>query len=162
MAITKEQKENIVEVGKKELKESSIVLFTDYKGTNVNDIGSLRSSLRELNANMKVIKKRLVKIILNDSGIDVDPTKLEGQMATVFAKGDISDIAGPIYKFSKEHKSFEILGGIDVEKKEEIPLETIIAIGTLPSREVLLANVVGSMVAPLRGLMHILSEKSKQ
>jgi large subunit ribosomal protein L10 len=162
MAITKEKKENIVKFGKESVQASDIVLFADYKGTSVADMVSLRRKLGDVGARIKVIKKRLMKIILSDSGIDIDPTKLEGQMAVVFASGDISDIAGPIYKFAKEHKSFELLGGIDTKKKEEIPLETIITIGTLPSRDELLAQVIGSITAPLRGLMYVLSEKSKK
>lgn len=162
MAITRDQKENIVELGKKELKESNIVLFADFKGTNVSEIGALRKSLKDANAMMVVIKKRLLKIIFSESGIDVDPSKFEGQVATVFARGDISDVAGPVYKFSKEHTTVDILGGVDVQRKVEIPRETIIKIGALPPREVLLAHVVGSIAAPLRGLMYVLSEKAKK
>ena len=92
----------------------------------------------------------------------MDPTSMDGQVAAVFAKGDISDIAGPLYEFSKDHETFEILGGVDIEKKSELPREFIIQIGNLPPREVLLASVVGSMAAPLRGLMYVLSEKAKK
>lgn len=162
MAITREQKENIVETGKKDLKESGVLLFTDYKGINVDEISTLRKTLREANAKLKVLKKRLLRIILQDSGIKIDPTKFDGQVATVFAKGDISDVAGPLYKFSKEHETFEILGGVDIPKKEEISREMIVEIGMLPPRDTLIANVVGSIAAPLRGLMHVLNEKAKQ
>ena len=162
MAITREQKENIVELGKKELKESKAILFADFSGTSVNEIGALRKSLKDVDAMMIVIKKRLLKIIFSESNIDVDPTKFEGQVATVFARGDISDVAGPVYNFSKDHKTVEILGGVDVPGKKEIPREVIVKIGALPPREVLLAHVVGSIAAPLRGLMYVLSEKAKK
>jgi len=162
MAITKEQKEDIVEKGKKDLQESDLLLFADFKGTSVDDIGTLRTSLKEVNATMKVIKKRLLRIILKDHGIDVDPTKFEGQVAAVFAKGDISDIAGPVYKFSKEHEGFEVLGGVDVKEKIEISRDMIIKIGGLPGRETLIAQLVGTIAAPLRGLMYVLSEKAKK
>lgn len=162
MAITREQKENIIEAGKKDLKESKLLLLTDLKGVNVSDLGTLRSSLKEANATLKVIKKRLLKIILKDSGVNLDPTKLEGQMATIFARGDISDVAGPVYKFSKDHETFEIIAGIDLENKEEITREAIMKIGSLPGRSELMAQIVGSIAAPLRGLVYVLSEKSKK
>ena len=162
MAITREQKENIVELGKKELKESKTILFADFKGTSVSEIGTLRKSLKDVNAIMIVIKKRLLKIIFKESNIDFDHTKFEGQVATVFARGDITDVAGPVYKFSKEHGTVEILGGVDVQEKTEISREAIIKIGALPPREVLLAHVVGSIAAPLRGLMYILKAKSEK
>jgi large subunit ribosomal protein L10 len=162
MAITREQKENIIEEGKKDLQESKVLLFTDYKGTNVDDIGALRKTLLQADAKMKVIKKRLLKIILKDSGIEISPTVMDGQVAAVFARGSMSDVAGPLYNFSKDHETFEILGGVDVDKKSELPRELIIQIGNLPPREVLLASVVGSIAAPIRGLMYVLSEKAKK
>lgn len=162
MAITKVQKEEIIEAGKKDLKESGVILFADYKNTSVGEIGSLRVTLGEANAKMKVIKKRLLNIILKDSGIDFDTRNLDGQVATVFAQGEISEVAGPLYNFAKNHEGFEILAGVDVIEKKEIPKERIIKIGTLPSRDVLIAQVVGSIAAPLRGLMYVLSEKAKK
>jgi len=162
MAITKQQKENIVEEGKKDLQNSGVVVFADYKGTSVGDIGALRATLKDANAKMKVIKKRLLKIILNESGIEFDPTGLSGQVAAVFAEGEISDVAGSMYTFAKEHQGFEVLDGIDVKGKKEISREAIIKIGTLPPRDVLIAQVVGSIAAPLRGLMYVLSEKAKK
>jgi len=162
MAITRQQKEEIIEQGKRDLQDSGLVLFADYKGTNVDDIGTLRATLRGANANMKVIKKRLLNIILKDSGVDFDANKLDGQVATVFAKGEMSDVAGPLYQFSKDHEGFELLGGVDINEKTEIPRETILKIGNLPPRDVLIAQVVGSIAAPLRGLMYVLSEKAKK
>jgi len=162
MAITREQKNDIVEKGKQDVKDSDILLFVDFKGTSVEEISSLRKSLREVDARLKVIKKRLLKIILGESGIKTDPTQFEGQIAAIFAHGDISDVAGPVYKFSKSHDSFEIVGGVDVSSKKDIGIDTILAIGALPSREVLLGNVVRPIEAPLRGLMYVLSEKSKK
>lgn len=162
MAITREQKNDIIETGKQDVKDSDILLFVDFKGTSVEEISSLRKSLREVDARMKVIKKRLLKIILGESGIKLDPTQFEGQIAAIFAHGDISDVAGPVYKFSKSHDSFEIVGGVDVASKKDIEKDTILTIGALPSRDVLLGHIIGSIVAPLRGLMFVLSEKSKK
>ncbi len=161
MAITKEKKGQIVGERKDEAKDSSVLLFADFKGVKVDEMRELRTALREIGATFRVVKKRLLKIVLKDSGIDFDPSGLEGQIGVAFAKGDISEIAQPVFKFAKEHETFKVVGGVDVDDKKEIPLDTIIAIGNLPSRDVLLASVVGSIVAPLRGLMYILNEKSK-
>jgi len=162
MAITRQQKEAILEEGKKDFHESDILLFADYKGTTVQDIGSLRATLGSVNAKMKVIKKRLLNIILKDGGVDFDVTRLDGQVAAVFAKGEIYDVAGTLYSFAKDHEGFEVLGGVDVNEKEEIPRETIMKIGTLPGRDVLIAQAIGSIAAPLRGLMYVLNEKAKK
>lgn len=162
MAITRKQKEEIVEKGKEDLRRSRVVLFADFKGTKVGDMRELRGKLYDLGMTFRVIKKRLLKLILEASGIEFDPTKLEGQIGVAFADSDFSEIVQPVYKFSKEHETFRIVGGVDVVKRESIPLETIRAIGELPPREVLLAQVVGSIAAPIRCFLYVLSEKAKK
>ncbi|PIR97719.1 MAG: 50S ribosomal protein L10 [Candidatus Colwellbacteria bacterium CG10_big_fil_rev_8_21_14_0_10_42_22] len=162
MAINRQQKENIVKTGAENVNESNALIFTDFSGVNVTDMNSLRSTLRELGSKFKVIKKRLLGVILKDKKIELDPLKYEGELGTVFVKGDISEIAGPLYRFAKDHNTFKLLGAYDLEKREEIDETTINAIGSLPPKEVLLGQVVGSIVAPIRSLLHILSEKSKQ
>lgn len=162
MAITKQQKEKAIEVGKKELADSSVVLFADYKGTSVSDIGTLRRSLKDVSASMKVLKKRLLRIVLKDAGFDLDPTKFDGQVAAIFGRGTVSDVAGPLYRFSKEHEGFEVLGGLDVKEKTELSREMVIKIGSLPSREVLLGQVVGVISAPIRAFIYVLSQKAQK
>lgn len=162
MAITRKKKEEVVAKGKEDVSRSRVVLFADFKGTKVSDMRELRAKLHELGMTFRVMKKRLLGIVLKESGIAFDPTGLDGQIGVAFADNDFSEIIQPVYKFSKAHGTFRIVGGVDVEKKAEIPLDTIIAIGELPPREALLAKVVGSIAAPIRGLLYVLSEKSKQ
>jgi large subunit ribosomal protein L10 len=161
MAITRIQKEKILEQGKIDISDSKILLFADFKGTKVEEMKGLRKALRGLGITFRVAKKRLLRIILKNEGIDFDPVKLDGQVGVAFAKHDISEVAQPVYKFSKNHGTFKIIGGVDVIDKKEIPLEIINRIGNLPSREVLLASFINSLISPLRGFMHVLSEKSK-
>ncbi len=158
MAITREQKVKIVEEGGKDIGESKILLFTDFKGMKVGEIEDLRTVLRKAGVKFRVIKKRLIRVMLKNEGIDYNPVGLEGQIGVAFTSGDISEVAGPIHRFSMEHNVPSMVGGVDVQKREEIPLETIIAISKLPSREVLLSQVIGSISAPLRGFMYILKE----
>ena len=162
MALTKAQKETAVEAGKSELEKAKVLLFADFAGSKVEELRELRQTLRATGAKFQVLKKRLLKIALQQKGIDFDPLKFEGQVGTIFSAGEISDVVGPAYKFSKDHAGFKLLGGLDVEKKEEVSFETIQMIGSLPSREILLAQLIRALTAPLRGLMYILSEKSKQ
>ena len=159
---TKEQKKEALEEGKKKLASSGSVIFADFSGTKVEAIRSLKRSLRESGAEFDVIKKRLLRIILQEKGIDLDPTEFESQVGTVFATDDISSVAGKVYRFSKESGNFKILGGLDMAKNQPFDAATVMAIGQLPPREVLLAQVLGTMTAPLRMFMYILQEKSKQ
>lgn len=161
MAITKAKKTEILEGGKEALEQAHILLFTDFAGTKVSELRDLRKLLKEVNAKFKVIKKRLLKIALKEKGVDFDPLKFEGQVGTIFSSGEISEIIQPVYKFSKEHPNLKLIGGLNIETKEEVPFETIKMIGSLPSREILLSQLVGAMTAPLRGLMYILQEKGR-
>ncbi|HEY4497121.1 MAG TPA: hypothetical protein VI432_03175, partial [Candidatus Paceibacterota bacterium] len=101
-------------------------------------------------------------IILKDRNIDFDTKLSAGQLGTVFAKGDISEIAQNVYKFSKDKPNFKMVGGIDVEKAEILQAETVNAIGRLPSKEILLGQLLGALTGPLRAFMYVLSERSKK
>lgn len=159
MPKTKAQKSEVISQSGAELKSATNLIFTDFGGTKTADLRNLRSTLRSLNARMEVIKKRLLRIILKEKGIDFDPKRFESQVGTVFVRGEISEVAGPIYKFSKDKEGFKILGGIDLAKGENIEAEYLERIGQLPGREVLLGQVLGGMVAPLRAFMWILTQK---
>ena len=162
MAKTKAQKNQVIEKGAKSLKESSNLIFTDFSGTTAQDIRSLRISLREAGSRYEVIKKRLLNIILKNKGLDMDTKYFEGQVGTVFVTGEISDVAGRVFRFSKGKEKFKILGGVDLEKGEKLEADFVTRIGQLPTREVLLGTVMGGMVAPLRAFMWILKERSRK
>lgn len=160
--ITKEKKTELIEQGKSDLDGAKLLLFADFKGAKVGELKELRRTLKATNSKFMVMKKRLLRIIFQKKGIDFDPLKFEGQVGTIFGSGEIAEVVQPIYKFSKDHPSFKLVGGLNIEKKEEVPLGTIQMIGSLPPREILLAQLMGTLTAPLRGLMYILSEKGKQ
>lgn len=158
MAKTKAQKEEAIKEGASELKDSKYLIFTDFSATPDSVMKSFRRTARENESKFTVIKKRLLRVLLNKSGIEFDPVKYESQVGTIFAKTDISEIAPPIYKFTKANPTLNLLGALDVEKKEEITLEELIKIGKLPSRDVLLAQLMGGLTGPLRKLMYVLTE----
>jgi large subunit ribosomal protein L10 len=160
---TKEQKAEQINKGQKLFKESNILVFTDFTGTGVEDIRGLRKNLKELGAKFSVIKKKLMRIIFKKMGIDFNPEQFESQVATISSQKDILEIVGPIYKFSqeKEKQGFKILGAYDLADKKFIDSETVIKIGRLPSKEVLLGQLLGVLSAPMRMLAYVLSEKSK-
>lgn len=162
MPKTKAQKTQVISEGGEELKNSTNLIFADFGGTTAEEIRNLRLILKGVNAKMGVIKKRLLRIILNEKGIDFDPKQFEAQVGTVFVKGEISEAAGPIYKFAKDKERVKVLGGVDLIKGENIGVDFLNRIGQLPSREILLSQVLGTMIAPLRAFMWILSERSKK
>lgn len=162
MAKTKAQKSNILTKGREELKDSTNLIFADFGGTTAQDLRDLRLTLKETGAQFQVIKKRLLRILLKEMDIVFNPKEFKAQVGTVFAKGDIFATAGLMYRFIKGKENFKILGGIDLSKAEKMEADFIKRIGQLPSREALLGQVVGTMVAPLRAFMWILQERSRK
>ena len=160
--LTKAQKIKQVEEGLEEFKKSGVLIFTDFTGVSVNNLNSFRVSIRELGAHFKVFRKRILKIIFQNLKLDFNPEVFEGQTGVISSSKDLPEFAGTVYKFSKEHEDFKILGGFDLKQKKFIEGSQIEMIGSLPSREVLLAQLVGTIAAPIRSFLYILSEKAKK
>lgn len=155
--LTKKQKIQQIEDGQKLLKENKSLIFIDFGGKGVKDLSALRKTLREVGANLKVVKKRLMRVIFEKQGIDFNPEQFKSQLGTIFAPKEIFEIAGQVYK-----SKIEILGGYDLSTKNFMDAEKVKFIGNLPPREILLGQLVGMIASPLKMFMFVLNEKSKK
>lgn len=162
--LTKQQKTKYVETGEALVKESKVLVFTDFTGVGVEDIKKLRATLKEIGAQFKVIKKTLMRVALKKSGIDFTPEQFDAQVGTIFSTKDISEVAGPVYKFGKdkEKTGFKILGAYDIEAKNFLDGTMVTKIGKLPSREVLLGQLVGMLASPIKSFLFVLDQKAKK
>lgn len=163
---TKQKKTEELARGREFLKESQALLFTDLSGQSAESLRQLRQAMTKQGINFFVLKKRLLGLLLKEKGIDVDPKeKFASSVGTAFSRLPIEEVSAIAYKFfvsAGSKKSEELLGGYDLTGKEFLPAGEVRALGRLPSREVLVGQVMGGMIAPLRALLYILSEKSKQ
>ncbi|MEK7555355.1 MAG: 50S ribosomal protein L10 [Patescibacteria group bacterium] len=155
--LTKQQKIQQVEQGQKLLKESKSLIFVDFSGKGVDDLSALRKTLKEIGAKFKVIKKRLMRVVFEKEGIDFNPEQFELQMGTVFAPKEIFEIASTVYK-----SNIQILGGYDLAGKNFMDAEKVKFIGKLPSREILLGQLVGMIATPMKMFLSVLKQKSEQ
>lgn len=167
MSLNKAQKQEQIELGLEKVKGSENLVFVDFNKVSVENIKKLRRELKKLGADFKVIKKRLLKLAFQKFGLDFDPLQFKAQLGTIFLPKDLSLFAAGIYKFSKElEKSkkgeFKVLGGLDVLTKKFIDVNEFNAIAKLPSREVLLAQVVMMLTMPIKQIMQIINERSKK
>ena len=164
--LTKAQKKDHIAKGSELVKGSKALVFADFTGAPTREVNRLKTELKKADATYKVFKKRLLKIALKEAGIETDALSNKAQVATVFAKGDLTSVAGPIFKFSKELAkskiAYKVLGAFDREGNRAIPMAEFNVIATLPSREVLLGQVVGTMTGPLRKFMVVLQEVAKK
>ena len=161
---SKLQKQEELKKGAELFNKSQLLVFTDFNNVKNEDIRRLRSELKKLGAQFLVIKKRLLNILLKEKGIDFDARKFKASMGTIFSSAGIEEISVPIFKFFKELnlQGEKILGGYDIKGKSVIEQAKIIAIGQLPTREVLLSQLLGMISAPIRSFLYVLDQKSKR
>lgn len=149
-----ELKQPVVQEIKGKLEASKGAVLTDYRGLNVGEVTELRNKLREAGVEYKVVKNTLARIAANEIGIEGLDGYLEGPTAIAYGIEDAVAPAKILSEFAKAHKNLEIKAGI-LEGKV-IDLAGVKALADLPSREVLLAKLLGSMQSPLYGMANVL------
>lgn len=159
---TKQQKKEQIEKGLENIESNKTLVFADFTGVKVNELNSFRRALADAGARFDVMKKRLLRVAFEKKGINVNPEDFKGQVGVAFSKEGIESLASTVAKFAKEVKAFTILGGFDAEEKKFFPGEEVTMIGNLPPREILLAQVVGTIAAPISSFLYVLQERSKQ
>lgn len=152
---TKEQKKVIIAELAEKLKSSKAVVFSDYKGLMVKDMMALRGELRKEGVELKVAKKTLISLALKDAGIEVDAKKFEGQLAIAISSKDEVAAAKIMAKTAKANENLKIVGGILGIK--ELSTAEVNALAKIPSKEELLAKLVGSLNAPVSGFVNVLA-----
>lgn len=153
--ITKEQKKQIIKDLVDKLSQQKAVVFFDYSGLKVNQFQELRSQLKEQNIDCQVIKKTLIDLALKKAGLDkIEAKRLPGQLALVFGYEDEVLPAKFLYNFSKENQDLKILAGL--VGGEYLADEAVIELAKLPSKQELLARLIGNLAAPVSGFVNVL------
>ncbi|MBI4709389.1 MAG: 50S ribosomal protein L10 [Candidatus Portnoybacteria bacterium] len=153
--LTREQKKQLISDLSDKLKKIKSAVFVDYQGLKVSQLKELRGKLRTAEAELKVAKKTLIDLALKEAGMPGMTSKnLAGQIALAFDFKDEVSAAKVLNDFSKKNESLKILGAILEGKFLE--KEEALALARIPSREQSLANLVGSINAPLQGIASVL------
>lgn len=138
------------------LKKSTIVILTDYKGLDVSAMNALRRKLREANAEYQVAKNSLLVRASEGNDVALIKDQFKGPSAIALSYDDPVAPAKVLTDFIKENKKFEIKVG--VLNGKVVDFEGIKALSSLPSREVLLAQVLSTMNAVPTSLVTALSD----
>ena len=138
------QKEEVVKSLAEKMKNSKIILLTDYRGINVSDVTKLRANLRDTKAEYKVIKNNIIKRALDSNGESGLDDLLEGPTALVMSEGDYLEPLKAIYAYAKENEFYKIKGGI-IDGKV-MTTEELITLAKLPSRQELLGMLAGALL----------------
>ena len=139
---------------KETMKNAKGAVLTDYRGIKVAQDTKLRRKMREAGVQYSVIKNNMASIAAKEAGIEGLDDYLKGPLAMVSSDKDPVAAAKLISEFIKENRIMEIKGGL-VEGKV-IDAEGVKALANLPSREVLLARLLGSMQSPITGFVTVL------
>jgi large subunit ribosomal protein L10 len=138
------------------LKGSPFILVTDYQRMKVDQFGDLRNRLAPAGADVRVVKNSFLKRAMSDSGLPDVAEKLSGQTAIVMGKKDVAPVAKILKAFAAEFKIATLkIGVID---KSILSAQEIEALADLPSREVLLAQLLGLLMSPATKLVRLLNE----
>jgi len=138
-----------------DLKAADIYYFVDYRGLTFGEATELRARLAKVDAGLKVVKNTLAKIAASEAGVEGLSEFLQGPTAIAYCHGDPVLVAKTIQDFIKEKKKAAVRGG--KLQRSLLTSSDVEQLAALPSREQLLAQVVGAIASPLAGLVNVLS-----
>ena len=153
--MNKETKGKVVSELSELLKSSKATFLADYRGMDVEAVNKLRGELRPLGVDYRVAKNTLMKRAAKGTDAECLNEHLQGPTAVAFAKEDPVAPAKVLAEMAKASKVFELKGGILDGKL--LSNDDIMALAELPSREVLLAKVLGSINAPASNFVGVLA-----
>ncbi|MCD4777092.1 MAG: 50S ribosomal protein L10 [Candidatus Aegiribacteria sp.] len=158
MAVSRKQKENVVATLIEDLGEAGSIVLADFTGVNVEDITDLRVQMRENNVGFTVVKNTLLRRIFKEIEVEKDEgiyAMMEGPTALAYAADEVLPIK-IIKKFAEDHKGLpQVKGGF----VSGVTYETgkLMKLADIPSKDVLLAKLLGSAKSPLQGFVSVSS-----
>ena len=143
----------------KKLNASPFLFVTDYTGLKVDQFGELRNRLHGVGARCQVVKNTVLRIAAKEAGLP-DLGELKGQTAIVTGDKDVAAAAKVLKTFAAEFKMPTVKAG--VVDRLVVSKEEIATIADLPSRDVLLSQLLGVLQAPASKLVRLLNEPASQ
>lgn len=158
MALTKQQKDDVVKEVSKLLASSKMTVVAKYQGTTVKAMQQLRRDARDSGTKVQVVKNRLVVKALqtSDSLKDVDVSELTGQLLYAFNSEDEVAPAKALATFAKLNPSIEFVGAITPEGKF-VSADEVKALAALPTKNEMIASVVATLLSPVNDITNGLS-----
>ena len=173
--MNKTEKTELANELKDKFTKAHVAIFADYKGLKASEADDLRRQLRATQTEVKVLKNNVARLVTKEGKMgDHAKTLMDaivGPTLVAFAYGDPAAAAKVIHKFSTDHEALKLKDSLLLDRK--ITAADVEALAKLPSREVLLAKLLGTMNAPItnfamvlaavpRGLVTVLSAIEKK
>lgn len=160
MGKNREIKEAKVSEIREKMEKAQGIIFAKYQGLTVEEDTELRKALREAGVEYKVYKNTLTTLAAKELGFDGIVDALEGPLSVAFGYEDPTVPAKVLNDFAKNHKKLELVAGI--VQGEIFDEAKVKQLATIPSREVLIAKLLGSFKAPLSNLAYLLNAIKEQ
>ncbi|MGZ4313086.1 MAG: 50S ribosomal protein L10, partial [Solirubrobacteraceae bacterium] len=148
--MNRDQKTAVVDEIAGELQEAGAIFAVDYRGITVSQVADLRVKLRDADARFRVVKNSLSERAADKAGMDTLKPMLVGPTALAFVNGDAAMAAKALNDAARQFNLLEFKGG--VLNGTVLTADDVRSIARLPSREVLYAQLVGTVAAPITGL----------
>ena len=152
---TREEKAVMIDELRTTLRGTDLVIVTDYRGLTVGQMQTLRRDLRAAGGQFKVAKNTLLRLAAEREDQADLTALLDGPTGIAFADGDMVTVAKALTTFARTVDALEVRGGLMNGKG--ISAAEVGALASLPSREEMLAKMLGSMQAPATNLVGVLS-----
>jgi len=150
-----QEKSVIVDGIAEKIENSASLVLIDYQGLTVFQDTKLRNMMRANGVEYKVLKNRLLQRAFNKLGYTDFDKDLEGPTAVAFSSKDVAAPAKVLNEAVKEFKKLKVKSGL--VDKTYLNTEDVAAIASLPSKEVLIAKMLGSLLAPITKLAGVLN-----
>ena len=154
--MSREEKKRIIGEIEEILSGCTAAVFTDYRGLSAGDIGELRRKLRGADVSYRVVKNTMARFAAEAAGKPYLTEFIEGPVAIAYSNGEVSGPAQVLMEYIASTKlELTIKGGFIGDKM--LTKAEISALAKLPSRDVLLAQVLAGMKSPITSLVSCLS-----
>ncbi len=170
--MSREKKSQTIEQLKEDFAKYEAGILTSYRGIPTSEMNVLRRRLREAKAEYKVVKNTLARLAAQRAGRGNLASAFDGQIAIAFSSEDVTEFAKVLLDYIRTSKS-----SLGLERgfvgNRLLSAEEVMTLSTLPSREILLSQVVGGLqtplyallgclTSPLRGMVGILKARMQQ
>ncbi len=149
MALTKNQKTEVMSKLRESFKDAETLVFVSFKGLTVAEANAMRKQLRAAGVGYMVAKKTLLGRVLDEKGVAGQKPELSGEIGVAYS-ADALAAAREVFAFSKGKQTPAIVGG--VFEGAYMDQAQMLGIATIPSREVLLSQIAFLLKSPLQKL----------
>lgn len=160
MAISKKQKETLLEQYSESIATSRGIIITEYRGLSAAKLSAIRTALREANGSYHIVKLTLFKLALQEAGIPVPEDLLTGPVAVGFCYQEVPAVAKIFKDYHKDEAQLVLKGGLLGTRK--LSLKDVETIADLPPLEIVRAQLLGVLTGPARSLASVVAGGVRQ